>query len=82
MLRAEIPAVNVRPGQVVAVSAEGLTIRNIDADTAWGTLMGLNRADRRWRLEGEPDFAQAAPIYALPACPECGEPVPRGHWPG
>jgi hypothetical protein len=67
MLRAAIAPVSVAPGQVVRVTASGLTIANIVADTAWGRLMGLHLGTTMWRVEGEPNFSHAAPVYALPA---------------
>ena len=67
MLRAAISPVTVSPGQTVRVTASGLTIQNIVADTAWGRLMGLHLASTPWKVEGEPNFSQAAPVYALPA---------------
>jgi hypothetical protein len=77
MLRAPIAPVTVSPGQVVRVTASGLTIQNIVADTAWGRLMGLHLASTPWKVEGEPNFSQAAPVYALPAygTPEPAPPV-------
>ncbi|MEA2398391.1 MAG: hypothetical protein QOK25_1947, partial [Thermoleophilaceae bacterium] len=67
MLRASIAPLTVAPGQVVKVSSNGLPIQNIVADTAWGRLMGLHLATSPWTVEGEPNFSQAAPVYALPA---------------
>jgi hypothetical protein len=76
MLRAAISPVTVSPGQVVRVTATGLTIQNIVADTAWGRLMGMHLASRPWRVEGEPNFTHAAPVYALPAYDASDEPSP------
>jgi hypothetical protein len=67
MLRAAITPVTVAPGQVVKVRSSGLSIQNVVADTAWGRLMGLHLTTSPWRVEGEPNFSHAAPVYALPA---------------
>jgi hypothetical protein len=67
MLRAAIVPVTVSPGQIVRVTASGLTILNVVADTAWGRLLGLHLASKPWYVEGEPNFTHAAPVYALPA---------------
>ena len=67
MLRAPIAPVTVSAGQTVKVSATGLKILNIVADTAWGRLMSLHLGSKPWYVEGEPNFTQAAPVYALPA---------------
>jgi hypothetical protein len=74
MLRAAISPVTVAPGQVVRVTASGLTILNVVADTAWGRLLGLHLASKPWYVEGEPNFTHAAPVYALPAY-DASEPV-------
>ena len=67
MLRVAIPALTVAAGQTVKVTATGLNIANIVADTAWGRLMGLHLATKPWYVENEPNFSHAAPVYALPA---------------
>ena len=67
MLRASIPPVTVRPGQTVKVTASGLSIQNVVADTAWGRLTGLHLTSKPWYVENEPNFSHAAPVYALPA---------------
>jgi hypothetical protein len=67
MLRGSITPVTVRPGQVASVTASGLSIQNIVADTAWGRLMGLHLATKPWYVVDEPNFTHAAPVYALPA---------------
>lgn len=67
MLRASIPPVTVQPGQTVKVTASGLSIQNIVADTAWGRLAGLHLASKPWYVENEANFSHAAPVYALPA---------------
>jgi hypothetical protein len=67
MLRADISPVTVAPGQTVRVTAAGLAIQNVVADTAWGRLVGLHLASKPWSVEGERNFSQAAPVYALPA---------------
>jgi hypothetical protein len=58
----------VSPGATVTVTARGLPIQNVVADTAWGRLLGMNGSTALWRLQGEPNFSHAAPVYALPAC--------------
>src|SRR2546430_6400320 len=61
----------VRPGQTVKVTATGLAINDVAADSAWATLLGMGRSDAPYYLEGgRPD--EAAPAYPLPACPDCG----------
>jgi hypothetical protein len=67
MMRAEIPAVTVLPGQTVKVTASGLLISNVVADTAWGRLMGMHLASSPFFVENERNFTHAAPVYALPA---------------
>jgi hypothetical protein len=67
MLRAPIAPVTVSPGQTVKVTASGLTIQNVVADTAWGRLMGLHLGTKPWYVEAERNFSHAAPVYALPA---------------
>ncbi|MEA2398208.1 MAG: hypothetical protein QOK25_1764 [Thermoleophilaceae bacterium] len=68
MLRASILPTVVQPGQTVTVSASGLSIQSLAADTTWGLLMGMNLATSPWHLQGETNFSRAAPVYALPAC--------------
>jgi hypothetical protein len=68
MLRAGIVPVVAAPGQTVAVTATGLTLRNVVADTAWGRLVGMHLAGAPWRVSGDRNFTAAAPIYPLPAC--------------
>jgi hypothetical protein len=67
MMRAEITPVTVRPGQTVKVTASGLSIQNVVADTAWGRLMGMHLLTSPWFVQDEPNFTHAAPVYALPA---------------
>lgn len=67
MLRAAIDPVIVEPGQTVRVTARGLAIQDVVADTAWGRLVGLHLASKPWSVEGEPNFSHAAPVYPLPA---------------
>lgn len=84
MLRARIAPVTVRPGQVAKVTASGLSIQNIVADTAWGRLMGLHLGSTPWKVENETNFTHAAPVYALPGYEEAqyrivnGEPTSTG----
>jgi hypothetical protein len=68
MLRSSILPTTVSPGATVTVTASGLPIQNVVADTAWGRLLGMNGSTALWRLQGEPNFSHAAPVYALPAC--------------
>ena len=71
ILRAGIAPLVVRPGQTVKVTATGLAINDVAADSAWATLLGMGRSDAPYYLEGgRPD--EAAPVYPLPACPGCG----------
>jgi hypothetical protein len=69
MLRAGIEPVEVKPGQRVSVTARGLPLADVVADTAWGRLLGMHTGAGPWRLEGQPDFSRAAPVYPLPAPP-------------
>jgi hypothetical protein len=69
MLRAPIRPVAVPPGRTVQVTATGLSIQDVVADTAWGRLMGLQSDSAPWRLEGATDFSHAAPVYPLPRPP-------------
>jgi hypothetical protein len=81
MLRAAIDPVTVAPRQIVKVTARGLRIRNIVADTAWARLMGMHLPTSPWYVEGEPNFTHAAPVYPLPACEACHAPARRtGSW--
>lgn len=66
MLRVGIDPVTVDPGQRVSVSATGLTLADLAADTTWGRLLGMHTPSSPWRIEGESNFSQAAPIYPLP----------------
>jgi energy-converting hydrogenase Eha subunit A len=66
MLRAGIPAVTVRPGQTVKITASGIPLENVVADTAWGRLLGMHLNTKPWYLEDEPNFTTVAPIYPLP----------------
>jgi hypothetical protein len=66
MLRAAIAPVTVSSGQIVRVTATGLAIQDVVADTAWGRLVGLHLASKPWYVEGEKNFSHAAPVYALP----------------
>ena len=69
MLRAAIDPVTVEPGRRVSVTARGLTVADVIADTAWGRLLAMHTAASPWRLEGQADFSRAAPVYPLPAPP-------------
>jgi hypothetical protein len=69
MLRSPITPVTVPIGQTVEVTASGLTIQDVVADTAWGQLAGLLSDGAPWRLEGAANRSEAAPIYALPRPP-------------
>ena len=69
MLRAPIDPVEVAPGRTVRVTATGLSLGDLAADTDWGRLMGMHTPANRWRIEGEPNFSRAAPVYPLPAPP-------------
>jgi hypothetical protein len=68
MLRATIPPITVNPGQTVKVTATGLSIQNMTADSAWGRLLGMQLSTKRWYVENEPNFSAAAPVYPLPLC--------------
>jgi hypothetical protein len=68
MLRAPIVPVVALPGQTVTVTATGLALRNVVADTAWGRLVGMHLTSAPWRVRDERNFTAAAPIYPLPAC--------------
>lgn len=72
MLRAAVDPVEVKPGERVSVTASGLALAEVAADTAWGRLVGLHTASAPWRLEGGADFSRAVPVYPLPAPPEGG----------
>jgi hypothetical protein len=67
MLRASILPVLVAPGSTVKVSttltAGGLNLRRLQADTVWSTIMGLG-PNTSYYLEGDP--TRAVPLYALP----------------
>ena len=67
MIRARIPTTTIKPGQTVRVTSSGLSIQNIAADTAWGLLGGLNLGSAPWKVDGQPNWSHAAPVYALPA---------------
>ena len=69
MLRAGIEPVEVKPGERVSVTASGLTLAEVAADTAWGRLLGFHTPAAAWRLEGQRDFSRAVPVYPLPAPP-------------
>ena len=69
MLRAAIDPVEVNPGEVVSVTARGLTLRDVMADTAWGRVLSGHTDAAPWRIEGEDDFSRAAPVYPLPGPP-------------
>lgn len=69
MLRASIPPATVRPGQTVSVTAKGLTLKNIVADSAWGRLTRMQLPTTPWHIQGEMDFSKAAPVYPLPRPP-------------
>jgi hypothetical protein len=76
LLRTAIAPVTVEAGQVVRVTASGLTLQDVVADTAWGRLVGLHTASAPWRLEGQQDFSRAAPVYPLPAPPAADAAAP------
>jgi hypothetical protein len=67
MLRAAVPPTTAKPGQTVTVTATGLTLQNVVADTAWGRLTGMHLATNPFYVQGEPNFTHAVPVYALPA---------------
>ena len=67
--RVPIAPVSVPVGRTATVTASGLWIRNIVADTVWGRLMRLDKPDAPWRLEDSDNFSAAAPVYPLPAPP-------------
>jgi hypothetical protein len=69
MLRAAIDPVSVPAGTPVSVSADGLPLRELAADTAWGRLLGLHTAASPWRIVGGGDFSRALPLYPLPGPP-------------
>jgi hypothetical protein len=52
----------------VKVTATGLTIQDVAADTVWARLAGMNLPSAPWRVQGDPNVSHAAPVYALPAC--------------
>jgi hypothetical protein len=68
VVRASIPPTTVLPGEVVKVTARGLPIRTVSADTAWARLLGMNAPSAPWHEQGDANFSHAAPVYALPAC--------------
>jgi hypothetical protein len=74
VLRAPIDPVRVDPGRTVRVTARGLSLRDLAADTAWGRLTGMHTPASRWRIEGPSNFSHAAPIYPLPGPPETVSP--------
>ena len=67
MVRVAIAPVTVRAGQTAKVTASGLSIQNIVADSAWGRLMGFHLATKPWYVENQTNYRHAAPVYALPA---------------
>ena len=69
MLRAAVDPVTVDPGDVVSVTARGLALRDVAADTAWGRLLAMHTEAASWRIEGGADFSRATPVYPLPAPP-------------
>ena len=69
MLRAAIDPVTVGPRDEVRVTADGLPLQDVVADTAWGRLMGMHTPRWHWYVEGEPNFSHAAPVYPLPGPP-------------
>lgn len=68
MLRSAITPVTVQPGQIVKVTASGLSLQNVVADTAWGHVMGMYLNTSKY-LEYEPNFTHLAPVYPLPGPP-------------
>jgi hypothetical protein len=78
MLRTRISPIAVRPGQTVSVTARGLALRDVVADTAWGRLTGMHLPTAPWHIEGESDFSKAAPVYPLPRPPLSSEPPAGG----
>jgi hypothetical protein len=77
MLREPIDPIAVGPRDEVRVTARGLPLQPVVADTAWGRLMGMHTPAWRWRIDGEPNFSQAVPVYPLP-----GPPYPAWVRPG
>jgi hypothetical protein len=69
MLRAPIDPVEIGSGDEVRVTARGLALQPVVADTAWGRLMGMHTPAWRWRVLGEPNFSHALPLYPLPRPP-------------
>jgi hypothetical protein len=69
MLRAPVGPITVPAGHTVAVTARGIPVPNVIADTTWGELMGMNRPTWPWHLVDESDFSAAAPIYPLTSGP-------------
>jgi hypothetical protein len=69
MIRPAIDPVRVPPRQTVRVTARGLQIRDVIADTAWGQLAGLHLPNAPWKIEGGENFSAAAPVYPLPPPP-------------
>jgi hypothetical protein len=82
MLRARIDPVTVRPGQTVKVTASGLSIQPIVADTAWGRLMGFYLPSTPWTADGGSSWSSAAPVYALPAYHDVEYRIVNGEQPG
>jgi hypothetical protein len=68
VVRASIPPTVILPGQAVKVTARGLTIQDVAADTVWARLTGMNLPSAPWHVQGDPNVSHAAPVYALPAC--------------
>jgi hypothetical protein len=68
VVRASIPPTVVLPRQTVKVTASGLTIQDVAADTVWARLAGMNLPSAPWRVQGDPNVSHAAPVYPLPAC--------------
>ena len=69
MLRQPIPPTTINPGQTATITATGLTLQNIVADTAWGRLTGMQSKSYPWHLVGGGDPFRMAPVYALPSPP-------------
>ena len=66
MLRPAVGPVTVPPRGTVRVTASGIRVRPVVADSAWGQLAGLHLPGAAWDLEDEDNFSMAAPVYPLP----------------
>jgi hypothetical protein len=69
MLRATVPPTTINPGQTAGVTATGLALQDIVADTAWGRLAGMERPTAPRQLHVGANFSRVAPVYPLPRPP-------------